>query len=102
VGVDRRTTEHVRDLLWDQVGIVRDARELRSALETLDRLSARSEPSNPTDLAGATANHVLLARLIARSALRREESRGVHFRTDHPAHGARWRIHLSQHSTRRR
>jgi L-aspartate oxidase len=34
--------------------------------------------------------------LIARAALRREESRGGHFRTDFPAHDdLKWKVHVS-------
>ena len=49
--------------LWEQAGLTRE----RSGLESL--LSSES----------------LLARLVARSALLRTESRGVHFRTDFPS-----------------
>jgi L-aspartate oxidase len=102
VGVDLRITERVRDLLWEQVGIVRTGPELRGALTTLEEMGERTEPDEAHGLAGSTANHVLLARLIARSALRREESRGAHFRTDHPEHVGRWRVHLSLHPGRHR
>jgi L-aspartate oxidase len=102
IGVDQRITDRVRDLLWEQVGIVRTGSELTEALSTLDRMALRAEPADPAGIPGPTANHVLLARLIARSALRRKESRGAHFRTDHPAHVARWRLHLSMHAGHRR
>jgi L-aspartate oxidase len=38
---------------------------------------------------------VTVARLIARAALRREESRGGHFRSDHTGRDdERWRVHV--------
>jgi L-aspartate oxidase len=54
--------EELRRALWRDCGLVRDA-------SGLDRL--RSAPH-------------LLTRLVAESALAREESRGCHFRADHP------------------
>ncbi|MFZ1154924.1 MAG: FAD-binding protein, partial [Solirubrobacteraceae bacterium] len=51
-----------RTALWEHAGIERSAESLRSLLED----------AHP------------LARLIARSALEREESRGTHMRVDHP------------------
>ena len=35
-------------------------------------------------------NMLQVARMIARGALRRKESRGVHFRTDHPEPDETW------------
>jgi L-aspartate oxidase len=57
-----RPTRATRHALWDHAGLARDARGLAILLE---------DP-HP------------LARLIGRSALAREESRGAHYRTDHP------------------
>jgi L-aspartate oxidase len=40
-------------------------------------------------------NLVTVARLIARAALRREESRGGHFRADFPERDdRRWKVHV--------
>ena len=94
-GNDRRVTEWVRDLLWDRVGIVRDGTGLAEAVDQLASRQARAEPASKEDPAGPTANHLLLAQLIARAALAREESRGAHFRTDFPKPRRAWRRHLS-------
>jgi L-aspartate oxidase len=41
-------------------------------------------------------NMLILARVMVEAALMREESRGVHFRSDFPAtDDARWRKHLA-------
>jgi L-aspartate oxidase len=39
-------------------------------------------------------NMLLAARLIAEAALTREESRGVHYRTDHPKSDPAWKRHI--------
>jgi L-aspartate oxidase len=65
-------TPELRRALWEHVGLVRDA-------TSLDAL--RSHPH-------------LLARLAAESALAREESRGGHFRADHPAQDDAFAAHM--------
>ncbi len=51
-------------------------------------------PIRPPVIRGARFNLVTVARLIAQAALRREESRGGHFRADFPERNDReWRFH---------
>ena len=57
--------------MWSACGLVRDASGLRALVDELAALP--------------DAQPVLAARLIATAALRREESRGGHFRRDFPA-----------------
>ncbi len=78
----------VRDLMWRSVGLFRTATALADAVTQLEpryrALQARLE-GRQLDVAGwRAANLVTLARLIARAALRREESRGAHYRDDFP------------------
>ncbi len=80
----------VRDLLWACVGIIRSARGLRQAARELERLDRVAEPA-AGELPGDGANAILTARIIARCALAREESRGAHFRSDFPRPKAVWR-----------
>jgi L-aspartate oxidase len=86
--------EEVRDLLWNDVGIVRTADSLTSALEELDRIARESEPARVKDLPGVLANAGLTASLIARAALVRTESRGAHYRSDFPRRRPEWRRHI--------
>jgi L-aspartate oxidase len=88
-GIDR-----VRATLWTDVGIVRDAAGLRSAVHTFEEVGAAVEPATGREVPGPLANAALTAFLIARAALRRTESRGAHFRSDHPATLPSWRRHI--------
>ena len=68
----------VRDLMSERCSVVRNARDLGVALDHL-REMGRSKNLPP-----AIENMVLTASVIAGAALRREESRGAHFRKDFP------------------
>jgi L-aspartate oxidase len=70
--------EELRRVMWSNVGVVRDGRDLAAALERLDALQTGLESS----LRGR--NLLTVARLVTTQALHRKESRGSHFRSDHP------------------
>jgi L-aspartate oxidase len=75
----------VQDLMWRDVGIVRNKTGLKAAIEQLNRLGDRvAQPQ--TRRAHEAQNILTVALLIARAALAREESRGAHYRIDFPAH----------------
>ena len=83
-------TVSVREVMWRQVGLFRDGATLRSALAVLEPAWRAADESvragTRLDLRGWRAvNVVTVAWLIARAALRREESRGAHYRDDFPA-----------------
>ncbi len=73
----------LRRLMWELVGVERDEAGLRRALEKLDAMAASRRDNGP-----AASPAVSVARLVARSALARRESRGAHRRSDARAHGA--------------
>jgi L-aspartate oxidase len=89
-----RQFDEVRDLLWEDVGIVRSAAGLKSALAAFEELAHALEPVDDRGLPGPIANAALTASLIARAALTRTESRGVHFRSDWPKPREAWRRHI--------
>jgi L-aspartate oxidase len=73
----------LRDLMWRHVGILRDGKELRGAIETLKEMEIA--PGGKDARADCELKNLhALGELIARSALAREESRGSHYRGDFP------------------
>jgi len=92
-GGETPTTEAVKELMWREVGIVRSAEGLRRAGEQL-RSWASALPA-PVDRAGYELRSIVTcARLASEAALRREESRGAHYRTDFPEPREAWRRHI--------
>jgi L-aspartate oxidase len=77
-------------MVWENVGIVRSEASLNKALAGMDRwTAARSAAPLPRN-AAEFRNLLLVGELIARSALLRRESRGVHFREDFPNESDEW------------
>ena len=94
------SANEVRDLMWRYVGLLRDRATLQRAVEQLDRWSqAVTRPPRPrhSELEFRRIRSlVTVGLLIARAALRRQESRGAHFRTDYPMHDdVHWKKHVS-------
>jgi L-aspartate oxidase len=71
----------VRDILSAHLGVLRDRDGLRQAVAALAPLAAGSS---------AAADPACVGLLIAVAALKREESRGSHSRSDFPAHAPHW------------
>jgi succinate dehydrogenase / fumarate reductase flavoprotein subunit/fumarate reductase flavoprotein subunit len=104
--LDRKTGENpfkLRDqleaVMWKKVGVVRNGNDLRDSIPELQ--SIRQRTNNQEGSGGAIynakwneainmCNLSVIAELIARSALMREESRGAHYRQDFPERDAKW------------
>jgi len=85
--------ESLQNLMWDNVGIVRDRKGLTEAVDILGSWQhVLPEPSNRQS--HELANMIITGRLIAEAALSREESRGAHFRSDFPIRSEAWRRHI--------
>jgi L-aspartate oxidase len=76
----------IRGMMWDAVGLIRTGPGLRIALGRLETLAG-----DLSDASSPTRNLVTVARLVATAALARPESRGAHFRADHPRVDPAWR-----------
>ncbi|MFB7058953.1 MULTISPECIES: L-aspartate oxidase [Streptomyces] len=93
----------VQRIMTDGAGVLRSAESLRTAAAALEELYATALTALETD--GKTAvpgvetweatNLLCVARVLVAAALRREETRGCHWREDHPDRDdAAWRRHL--------
>jgi L-aspartate oxidase len=82
--VDASTNE-LQTLMWNQVGIVRNANGLKEAVERLKHMEPQvARPHSRREF--EARNLQIAGLLVAQSALAREESRGAHYRTDFPDH----------------
>jgi L-aspartate oxidase len=81
----------VRELMWKYAGVYRSGEGLRRAEAVLaaaadDLARQRAAGASLSSDSWRTASLITVALLIVRAALRREESRGAHSRTDFPSH----------------
>jgi L-aspartate oxidase len=86
----------VRSVMWDYVGIVRSNVRLERALRRIRLLEKETENyykrTRITPELLELRNLITTGRLIVTSALKRHESRGLHYTTDYPClDNARWK-----------
>jgi L-aspartate oxidase len=88
----------LRALMWRHVGVERSGDSLAEALVTVEGWCRYVLPRQFADPQGWQLQNMLeVARLMIRGAVFREETRGVHFRADHPDTSAAWRAHIAWH-----
>jgi L-aspartate oxidase len=87
----------LRSLVSRSAGIVRDADSLNGAIQMLDFWQRYVYAEEFTTVFGLELQNMMAcAQLIVRSALKRQESRGAHQRTDFPkTDDQTWKVHSS-------
>jgi L-aspartate oxidase len=75
----------LKSLVWRAAGVRRDGPRLAEAAENVDRWCEYVLPRQFPDTSGWELQNMLtVARIVIEAALTREETRGVHLRTDFP------------------
>jgi len=97
VGDLNRLRETLLDLMWDDVGIVRDEASLRRATGRLGQVESElltigiGERGRAFNMTWSDwlnlRSQIEMSQVIAQAALNRENSRGAHFRSDFPEPG---------------
>ena len=89
-------TNSLKSLMWRFVGVRRTAETLSEAFKSIDSWRRYVLPAQFTSLQGWELQNMLtVARIMVDAALKRQESRGVHLRTDFPnLDDDNWNRHL--------
>ena len=88
--------KEISKIMTIHAGIIRNAQLLQKGLEQLDLLEKRLPNEENEYYSLLTQNLITVARLIIRSALYRQESRGGHFREDFPQTNDAYLYHIVQ------
>ncbi|MFE0640238.1 L-aspartate oxidase [Streptomyces sp. NPDC058877] len=92
----------IQRIMTSGAGVLRSEASLRGAAEALDALHGDAVAGGTDDTKAAepgvdsweTTNLLCVARVLVAAALRREETRGCHWREDRPERDDAWRRHL--------
>jgi L-aspartate oxidase len=79
-----RIKEDLQKLMWDKVGIIRNPSDLIKAQQKINQWKSLLKSELKTVKEFELANMITLTDLLTKSALKREESRGAHYREDFP------------------
>ncbi|WP_254808748.1 L-aspartate oxidase [Natronosalvus amylolyticus] len=98
----RALLEDIGDLLWKHAGIIRDGEGIREGLAKLETIRAQTAnllvdgdlTSRSFEYAVDLSFSLTVAEALLRTALERTESRGAHYRRDHPETHSDWRVNL--------
>lgn len=86
----------LKSLMWRSVGVRRNSIDLEEASQSIDRWCRYVLPRQFNEPEGwELQNMLLVSRIMVESALQRNESRGVHLRTDFPKPNSDMLRHIS-------
>lgn len=96
-----RTPDPIRELMWNAVGLWRRAESLERAVTHLadwhQSLQRRALASPSNDVLWRASSIATVGWLIAKAALRRQESRGAHYRDDFAVRDdVNWAFHIAE------
>ena len=88
----REKIHELKKLMWQKAGVIRKKSELEGALVRIQDSWPRASVKSPSDLINQLEfeNMRMVAEMVCIAALKRTESRGSHFRVDHPQEGNEW------------
>jgi len=88
----------LREIMWDSAGIERNEKDMKQAIKKTGELSKKSDiifNKGLNERIIELRNMLCIGKLVLRSALIRQESRGGHYRTDFPGRDDKnWRKHI--------
>ena len=98
--IDLPSSDDVRSLMWSNCGLLRDRGRMETAIAHLETWHSLVEHAPQSSISTREFRRlrsiVTVGLLIARAAVRRQESRGGHFRSDFPdGDDIKWRKHVS-------
>jgi fumarate reductase (CoM/CoB) subunit A len=91
---EKELIKDIRELMWIYLGIIRDEKGIKTAINQLSEIKNNFEKINFTQnyLEYFKLRNVLFAsQAVALSALERTESRGAHYRRDYPKEDNDWK-----------
>ncbi len=93
--IDGAVRKEITETTTQGAGAVRNEKGLKQTLEKLAQISHKNTQSSSTQ-SWEASNLLTVSTMIAQAALRREESRGSHWRTDFPQRNdERWLVRIN-------
>lgn len=92
--------EELQEVMWNNVAIIRSEGGLKIALQSIATIRDKMALMTVPDITGYNQylqdaleleNMILIAELVTKSAIIREESRGAHYRADYPETRDEWK-----------
>ncbi|WP_308219597.1 L-aspartate oxidase [Halorientalis litorea] len=93
--------EELQDIMWEHAGLLRDEESLTAGLDALQRVREKADDLDVGPLTSRSFEYAVdigfmltTAEAILQGARERTESRGAHYRTDHPDTDETWRRNI--------